>query len=65
VRQDDKRLRETLSLPVAQRAAAFDRLRKDYPVRREFSKTTVTVHEPAGMTGQLLSGLGFAVVSNP
>jgi hypothetical protein len=50
---------------VAQRAAAIDRLRKDYPVRREFSKTTVTVHEPAGMTGQLLSGLGFAVVSNP
>jgi len=63
VRRDDERLRETLSLPEARRAAAFDRLRKDYPVRREFSETTVIVHEPAGKTGQLLSGLGFNVQS--
>jgi erythronate-4-phosphate dehydrogenase len=61
VRRDDVRLRDTLSLPVTQRAAAFDRLRKDYPVRREFPQTTLIVNEPNGMTGQLLSGLGFAV----
>jgi erythronate-4-phosphate dehydrogenase len=64
VRQDDARLRATLSLPDAQRAAAFDRLRKDYPVRREFSESSVLLREPAGALRQLLSGLGFDLVSS-
>jgi len=61
VRQDDARLRAMLSLPAAERASAFDRLRKDYPVRREFTEATVQLDEPAGAIGELLSGLGFAV----
>jgi erythronate-4-phosphate dehydrogenase len=61
VRQDDARLRATLSLPAAERASAFDRLRKDYPVRREFTESTVLLDEPAGAPGVLLSGLGFEV----
>ena len=61
VRQDDARLRATLSLPAAERASAFDRLRKDYPVRREFTESTVLLDEPAGEFGELLSGLGFEV----
>jgi erythronate-4-phosphate dehydrogenase len=64
VRQDDARLRATLSLPDALRAAAFDRLRKDYPLRREFSESSVLLDEPAGALGQLLSGLGFDLVSS-
>ncbi|MCG6900286.1 MAG: 4-phosphoerythronate dehydrogenase PdxB [Gammaproteobacteria bacterium] len=63
VRQDDQRLRETLSLPEAQRATAFDRLRRDYPVRREFSECTVLLPEPAGALGSLLSGLGFTLLA--
>ncbi len=59
VRQDDARLRATLSLPDAERALAFDRLRKDYPLRREFSESSVLLDEPAGALAQLLSGLGF------
>jgi erythronate-4-phosphate dehydrogenase len=61
VRQDDARLRATLSLPAVERAVAFDSLRKDYPVRREFTESTVLLDEPAGTAGKLLSGLGFAV----
>ena len=61
VRQDDARLRATLSLSAAERASAFDRLRKDYPVRREFTESTVLLDDPAGAAGKLLSGLGFAV----
>ena len=61
VRQDDARLRATLSLSAAERASAFDRLRKDYPVRREFTESTVLLDEPAGTAGKLLSGLVFAV----
>jgi erythronate-4-phosphate dehydrogenase len=64
VRQDDARLRETLSLPATERALAFDRLRKNYPLRREFSESTLLLHEPAGALGQLLSALGFELVSS-
>lgn len=35
-RRDDTALRELLRLPADRRAAGFDRLRRDYPVRREF-----------------------------
>mgnify|MGYP001818611121 CR=1 FL=1 len=63
VRQDDARLRETLSLPETERALAFDRLRRDYPQRREFSESTVLLREPAGALAQLLSGLGFGRLS--
>ena len=61
VRQDDARLRATLSLSAAERASAFDRLRKDYPVRREFTESTVLLDEPAGTAGKQLSDLGFSV----
>jgi len=63
VRQDDARLRETLSLPETERALAFDRLRRDYPQRREFPESTVLLREPAGALAQLLSGLGFERLS--
>jgi erythronate-4-phosphate dehydrogenase len=63
VRQDDARLRETLSLPETERALAFDRLRRDYPQRREFPESTVILDESATALGQLLSGLGFELDS--
>jgi erythronate-4-phosphate dehydrogenase len=64
IREDDARLRATLSLPATGRARAFDRLRKDYPLRREFSESTVLLHEPAGALAQLLSALGFELAPN-
>ena len=64
IREDDARLRATLSLPAAERALAFDRLRKEYPLRREFSESAVLLSESAGAPGQLLSALGFQLVSN-
>ena len=64
IREDNARLRATLSLPAAERALAFDRLRKDYPLRREFSESTVLLSEPAGAPVQLLSALGFQLFSN-
>jgi len=64
IREDDARLRATLSLPATGRALAFDRLRRDYPMRREFSESTVLLHEPAGALAQLLSGLGFELFSS-
>jgi erythronate-4-phosphate dehydrogenase len=62
IRVDDERLRGLLRLPPADRPAAFDRLRKEYPIRREFAATTVCIDSDAGRLGGLLRGIGFNVV---
>jgi erythronate-4-phosphate dehydrogenase len=64
VRADDARLRAALAAAggaADARGAAFDRLRRDYPVRREFAG-----YEVRGAAGEeergTLAALGFAVV---
>lgn len=63
VREDDARLRETLVLPDAERSAAFDALRKNYPVRREFSESTIQLQQPADAAGVLLGKIGFRIAA--
>ena len=58
---DDHRFRETAVTDETQRANHFDRLRRDYPERREFPYTTVTVRGGGGVLRNKLAGLGFAV----
>lgn len=58
--RDDRDLRRTLSGDELQRAADFDRLRKQYPQRREFSSLTVSGVADATLTAQL-KALGFKV----
>ena len=41
IKADDGRLKRILNMPADKRGAEFDRLRKDYPVRREFQNTQV------------------------
>lgn len=64
---DDQRLRETLSLPSGQRWAAFDQLRKNYPLRREPDSLTVQLCGGAGSArtdaARLLRAAGFRVAA--
>jgi erythronate-4-phosphate dehydrogenase len=61
VRSDDQRLRRLFELTAQEQPAYFDRLRKDYPVRREFAATPL-VHDPLTDEQQrILGALGFAV----
>ena len=63
VERDDAALREIRSLPPPERGPFFDRLRKEYPVRREFHNTEVVLPR-SGETKELartLAGLGFRV----
>ncbi|HAJ91059.1 MAG TPA: 4-phosphoerythronate dehydrogenase PdxB [Gammaproteobacteria bacterium] len=62
VRADDARLRAMLDLPPGEQSAYFDRLRKEYPVRREFSATSVLVDDADSECESILRGLGFPVV---
>ncbi|MGB1237213.1 MAG: 4-phosphoerythronate dehydrogenase [Pseudomonadales bacterium] len=55
---DDRRLRATLGLET--QPEAFDRLRKQYPVRREFSALSVRVNQ--GAARKDLSAAGFNLI---
>ena len=63
IRADDARLRGLSKLPPDERAAAFDRLRKNYPVRREFAATRVRVERGDSALANLLRGVGFDVIA--
>lgn len=60
--QDDARLREIIALPREEQGPWFDRLRKEYPIRREFFNTSVRLSEPNESLARLLSGIGFTLL---
>lgn len=59
VRRDDARYRQVLALPEDERAAAFDAMRRDYPVRREFSSTKIQLKGGAKELQQVFKALEF------
>lgn len=61
IREDDKRLRQIITLPAEERGKYFDRLRKEYPRRREFHNTRVRVTPDNPALHNTLASLGFAV----
>jgi erythronate-4-phosphate dehydrogenase len=56
---DDARLRASCGADATARAKAFDRQRKEYPIRREFAATTVRVRNASEGLLQKFRGLGF------
>jgi len=56
---DDKRMREVVNAPEAERGPFFDALRKKYPRRREFGLTTVRLENEAPALTEQIKGLGF------
>jgi erythronate-4-phosphate dehydrogenase len=59
VRRDDRALRRLSDMSARERPAYFDRLRRDYPRRREFHNTRVILPEDKKGWGPLFSGAGF------
>ncbi|WP_194787618.1 4-phosphoerythronate dehydrogenase PdxB [Pseudomonas sp. UFMG81] len=57
-RRDDADFRRSLSDDPAEQRAAFDLLRKHYPVRREIEGLAVRIHGEASQLAQLVSALG-------
>lgn len=60
IEADDARLRGGASADPKARAAFFDRLRKDYPMRREFRFTRVTIPDSPALESKA-AALGFQV----
>ena len=61
IRRDDAALRRMLEMPAVERGAHFDRLRKDYAIRREFSRYQVRPAVGERALAEALRGLSFAV----
>jgi erythronate-4-phosphate dehydrogenase len=60
IKADDRRLQGILNMGADKRGAEFDRLRKDYPVRREFQNTKVILAtENTENIKEKLKGIGF------
>jgi erythronate-4-phosphate dehydrogenase len=58
---DDKNTRGILSLPAAEQGKYFDKLRKDYPVRREFQNTRLVLKDASDSLAGKLRGIGFNI----
>jgi erythronate-4-phosphate dehydrogenase len=56
---DDRRLRASCGTDAAARASAFDRQRKEYPMRREFAATAVQLRNASAVLLQKFRDLGF------
>jgi erythronate-4-phosphate dehydrogenase len=60
IEADDRAMRDTCAESANERGRAFEQLRKNYPVRREFhASTTHLTTDQEGM-GEILAGLGFS-----
>ncbi len=60
VEADHRRLDSLLTSPLDERPALFDKLRKNYPVRREFHRTNVKLSPNLNRLRELTTGLGFS-----
>ena len=61
VKADDFRMRRILDKQAEERGKFFSRLRKNYPVRREFHNTQIVLRSPCEEFAKRLAGLGFRV----
>jgi erythronate-4-phosphate dehydrogenase len=61
INRDDFNMREILLQPDEERAAWFDGLRKNYPIRREFRNTQAVLSDIASSLSGKLAGIGFQV----
>jgi erythronate-4-phosphate dehydrogenase len=59
IREDDIKLRRIAEKAEDKRGEYFDGLRKNYPIRREFHNTTVSVGEENSTLAKKLKGIGF------
>ena len=62
VRSDAAALRRILEIDPESAGYYFDELRKNYPLRREFSATTVKLPEKRKNLAKILLQLGFTVI---
>lgn len=61
INKDDQRLRHILKAPLKEKPIIFDKLRKEYPVRREFQNTQIVLEPWRKNIAEKFVTLGFEV----
>ncbi len=61
ITDDDGRTRMIIETAEDKRGEFFDKLRKEYPVRKEFQNTTLILDKGCEQVGEKLKGIGFGV----
>ena len=64
IQGDDAVLREITGVPETQRGSFFQRLRKEYPVRREFFNTTLKLSRARKTLQHKFAALGFRLAKD-
>lgn len=62
IENDDKKLREIKFIQPSEIGKYFDKLRKEYAVRREFSNYTIKIEPPDEYTAEILKRFRFKVI---
>jgi len=62
IEADYHRMRALLASPPHERPPLFDALRKDYPIRREYHRTTIKLSPKMSQLRQIVAGLGFSTI---
>ena len=57
--EDDRNLRRALEMPLEKTGEYFDRLRKEYRIRREFNNFKVELAKPNRKLEAVVTGLGL------
>lgn len=65
IEEDDRLMRASAPADAALRRENFERLRQNYPVRREFHFTRVTLRDGKARLEQKAAGLGFMISRSP
>ena len=58
IEEDDRALREVVLADPSEAPAGFDRLRREYPPRREVCGSRVSMQHPSAASRDILGGLG-------
>ena len=61
IETDDSEMREMIGMNNESRAAHFDKLRKEYPLRREFSNYTILIDDTDKQLEGILEAFRFRV----
>ena len=59
---DSHQMKQLLDFPPEERPTRFDELRKHYPVRREFHRTSIKLSKNQSRLRQTIAGLGFSEI---
>ena len=61
ITEDNQRLRQILKVPLKEKPILFDKLRKEYPVRREFQNTRIVLEPSNKGIAEKFMAMGFEV----